>query len=216
MSLFDAPLHHNLHQASKQGKNYNLAAIFENSLVRVRPDLAVTVLDNHDTQPLQALEAPVEAWFKPLGYALILLREQGYPCVFYPDIYGAHYTDKGGDGNDHEIFLEKVKSIGELLRARNEYAYGLQRDYLDHPNCIGWTREGVDEFSNSGCAVLMSNGDEGYKEMEMGKKHSGKTFVDLLNNHPARIEINEEGWGKFFAAPGSVSVWVDQNASLSA
>jgi alpha-amylase len=214
MCLFDAPLHQNFHLASKQGKDYNLAAVFENSLVNVRPDLAVTVVDNHDTQPLQALEAPVESWFKPLGYALILLREQGYPCVFYPDIYGAHYIDKGGDGIDHEIFLEKTKHIEELLKARKEFAYGLQRDYLNHPNCIGWTREGSDEFSNSGCAVLMSNGEECFKEMEIGKKHRNKTFIDLLNNHPARIEINEEGWGKFFAAPGSVSVWIDSNAAI--
>jgi hypothetical protein len=36
------------------------------------------------TPSLQALEAPVEAWFKPLAYALILLRENGVPSVFYP------------------------------------------------------------------------------------------------------------------------------------
>ncbi len=208
MSLFDAPLHNNFFEASRQGRNYDLSRVFDNTLVSVRPDLAVTVMDNHDTQPLQALEAPVESWFKPLGYALILLREKGYPCVFYPDIFGAHYTDKGKDGNDHEIFLEKTKNIEEFLRARNEYAYGLQRDYLDHPNCIGWTREGVDEYLHSGCAILMSNGDEGYKWMEMGKRHSGKTFKDLLNNHDGRTEINADGWGKFFCAPGSVSVWI--------
>ncbi len=212
MSLFDAPLHHNFHHASKQGKEYNLAAIFENSLVAVRPELAVTVIDNHDTQPLQALEAPVESWFKPLAYALILLREHGYPCVFYPDIYGAHYTDRGPDGNDQEVFLEKTKNIEELLRARKDFAYGIQRDYLDHPNCIGWTREGVEEFPESGCAVLLSNGDEGFKSMEVGKKHSGKTFRDLLNNHPAKVQVNKDGWATFYAAPGSVSVWVE-NAS---
>ncbi len=167
------------------------------------------MIDNHDTQPLQSLEAPVETWFKPLAYALILLREQGYPCVFYPDIYGTHYTDKGRDGEDHEIFLEKTKNIEDLLKARKVYAYGLQREYLDHPNCIGWTREGTDEFPNSGCAILMSNGEEGYKQMEIGKKHSGKIFTDLLNNHAAQVDISEDGWGKFYTSPGSVSVWID-------
>ena len=62
-------------------------------------------MDNHDTQPLQALESPVEAWFKPLAYALILLRAEGYPCIFYPDYYGASYKDKGKDGNEYEIHL---------------------------------------------------------------------------------------------------------------
>jgi alpha-amylase len=46
--------------------------------------------------------------------------------------------------------------------------------------------------------------------MEIGKRYSGKTFFDLLNKHEARVQINEEGWGEFFAPAGSVSVWVPQ------
>ncbi|MBA4167343.1 MAG: alpha-amylase, partial [Chitinophagaceae bacterium] len=153
MSLFDAALHHNFYQASQSGKDYDMSTILNNSLLQDNPALAVTVVDNHDTQPLQSLEAPVEAWFKPLAYAIILLRDQGYPCLFYPDLYGAHYTDKGRDGNDHEIFLDKCDGIEKLLSARKEFAYGPQRDYFDHDNCIGWTREGTDENQGSGCAV---------------------------------------------------------------
>ncbi len=54
----------------------------------------MTLVTNHDTQPLQALEAPVEPWFKPLAYALILLRENGVPSVF-ADLFGASYEDTG-------------------------------------------------------------------------------------------------------------------------
>ncbi|MEO5594117.1 MAG: alpha-amylase [Chitinophagaceae bacterium] len=210
MSLFDAPLHHNFHNASNAGKDYDLRTIFDNSLVSSNPALAVTVVDNHDTQPLQALEAPVEKWFKPLAYALILLREGGYPCLFYPDLYGAHYTDKGKDGNDHEIFLDKCENIDKLLIARKDYAFGMQRDYFDHGNCIGWTREGIDENEGSGCAVLLSNGDEGFKSMEIGKRFSGKTFVDFLEKYPGDVVINEEGWGEFHVGAGSVSIWVEK------
>ncbi len=208
MSLFDAPLHHNLYAASLGGKSYNLAEIFKDTLVSAKPLLAVTVVDNHDTQPLQSLEAPVEKWFKPLAYALILLREGGYPCVFYPDLYGAHYTDKGKDGNDHEIFLDVCENLDKLLIARQQYAYGLQRDYFDHANCVGWTREGLDENENSGCAVLLSNGDEGFKYMEVGSKFAGKVFKDFLEKHPAEVTINKDGWGEFHVTPGSVSVWI--------
>ncbi|MBS1567012.1 MAG: alpha-amylase, partial [Bacteroidetes bacterium] len=197
MTLFDAPLHKNFHEASKAGKEYDLSKIFENTLVAVNPALAVTVVDNHDTQPLQSLEAPVEKWFKPLAYSLILLREAGYPCIFYPDMYGAHYVDKGPDGNDHEIFLDVCPHLDQLLCARKTFAYGQQRDYFDHANCVGWTREGTDEMGESGCAVLLSNGDEGFKNMEMGKRHAGKVFVDFLKNHPAEVTINEDGWGEF-------------------
>jgi alpha-amylase len=208
LSLFDASLHQNFHEASTKGKEYDLATIFKDSLVEVRPDLAVTVVDNHDTQPLQALEAPVEAWFKPLAYALILLREGGYPCVFYPDLYGAHYVDKGQDGSDQEIFLETCENLDKLLAARNRFAYGVQRDYFDHANCIGWTRESDEEHSDGGCAVLLSNGGEGFKNMEIGKRHAGKIFTDYLQKHPAEVTINEDGWGEFHVSPGSVSVWL--------
>ncbi|MDR3711896.1 MAG: alpha-amylase [Puia sp.] len=207
-SLFDSSLHHNFFEASNKGKDYDLSAILSNSLVQANPSVAVTVIDNHDTQPLESLEAPVEAWFKPLAYALILLREGGYPCVFYPDLYGAHYRGKGKDGSDQEIFLDKCENLDKLLAARDRFVYGQQRDYFDHPNCVGWTLEGGEDRAGSGCAVLLSNGEEGFKDMEIGKRHAGKVFRDYLQRHPAEVTVNAEGWGTFHVSPGSVSVWV--------
>ena len=208
MSLFDSSLHHNLHHASKGGNDFDMRTIFDDTLVQAMPTKAVTVTDNHDTQPLQALEAPLENWFKPLAYALILLRVDGYPAVFYPDLYGANYKDKGQDGNDYEIWLPKVEELEKLLLARRDFAYGPQRDYFDHSNCIGWTREGDDD--HSGCAILMTNSDDGFKEMQVGKRYAGKTFIDFLENHPAEVQINEEGCGQFEVNAGSVSVWVEK------
>ena len=94
MSLFDAPLQNNFASASKSSGNYDMRNIMNNTLMKNDPTKAVTLVDNHDTQPLQALENPVDYWFKPLAYSFILLREEGYPSVFYPDLYGATYTDK--------------------------------------------------------------------------------------------------------------------------
>jgi alpha-amylase len=208
MSLFDSSLHHNLHEASKCGKDYDLTTIFNDTLVSAKPFLAVTVVDNHDTQPLQSLEAPVEPWFKPLAYALVLLREHGYPCIFYPDVYGAKYIDKDGEGNDQEIYLPGVENIDKLISARDRFAYGQQRDYFDHPNCIGWTREGDEEHAGSGCAVVLSNSEEGSKHMEIGKQFAGKKFKDYYGKHDAEIVIDEEGWADFLCPAGCVSVWV--------
>jgi alpha-amylase len=104
--------------------------------------------------------------------------------------------------------LEKVEELEQLLQARCDHAFGPQRDYFDHPNCIGWTREG--DGDHSGCAVLISNGDDGFKNMEMGNRYAGKKFIDLLGKNPAEVEINVEGWGNFFAPAGSVSVWVEK------
>jgi len=208
MSLFDASLHHNLVAASNRGKDYDMRTIFNDTLIGVRPELSVTVVGNHDTQPLQALEAPVEHWFKPLAYALILLREKGYPCVFYTDIYGATYTDKGHDGQEYEIFLPGCEYIDKLMQARKDFAYGVQRDYFDHGNCIGWTREGDADHPGSGLAVLLSNGDKGSKKMEIGKEHAGKVFRDYLGKQQTPVTIDENGWGEFQVDAGSVSIWI--------
>ncbi len=207
MTLFDSALHHNFHIASKSGQDYDLRTIFDDTLVKVMPDKAVTLTDNHDTQPLQSLEAPVEPWFKPLAYAMILLRQEGYPCIFYPDLFGVSYVDKGQDGNDYEIFLNKVECIEEMIHARKQHAYGMQRDYFDHGNCVGWTREGDEE--HTGCAVVLSNGDEGSKSMEIGQRYAGKTFKDMLNKRQEEVLINEEGWGEFLCPAGNVSIWVE-------
>lgn len=207
ISLFDSPLQHNLHTASKSGSNFDLRKIFDETLVSQRPELAVTVVDNHDTQPLQAIDAPVEPWFKPLAYALLLLRKDGYPCVFYPDLFGASYWDKGEDGQDYEIFLNRVEELENLLYARKDFAYGMQRDYFDSANVLGWTREGDED--HSGCAVVLSNGDGGSISMEIGARYAGRSFKDFLGKIPDEIWVNDAGWAEFHCAPGSVSVWTE-------
>ena len=209
--LFDAPLHNNFHVASTKGKAYDLRQIFDNTLVRHQPTLAVTFVENHDSQPLQSLESVVENWFKPLAYALILLREAGYPCVFYGDYYGAKYQDRGRDGHEYEIVLESHRSIiDRLLQARREYAYGKQYDYFDHPNTVGWTRLGTPEHPSS-MAVVMGNGDAGTKWMETGKPNT--TYTDITGAITMSVITNQDGWGDFCCKGGSVSVWVPQSQS---
>ncbi len=206
MSLFDSSLHHNMRKASLAGSDYDLRTIFNETLVHTHPQLAVTVVDNHDTQPLQSLEAPIEEWFKPIAYALILLRQDGYPCIFYPDLFGAHYWGYGKDGNEYEIFLNRVDGIEALIIARKEYAYGTQRDYFEDANCLGWTRDGDGE--HRGCAVLLSNKDSYEKPMEVGAHYAGQEFHDFLGRFEHRVTIDENGWGNFSCPAGNVSVWV--------
>ena len=88
MRLFDVPLHYQFVKAATSNAQFDMAQILSNTLVQTEPDAAVTFVDNHDTQPSQALASWVPAWFKPLAYALILLRKEGIPCVFYGDLVG--------------------------------------------------------------------------------------------------------------------------------
>lgn len=208
LNLFDVALHYNFHRASKSGGYYDMRSILDNTLMKHLPLFAVTFVDNHDTQPLQALESVVESWFKPLAYAIILLRAEGYPCVFYPDYYGAHYRDKGRDGNEYEIWLDSHKwIIDRLLIARNNFAHGAQYDYFDHHDVIGWTRLGSAEHPQA-MAVIMSDGPGGSKWMEVGKPKS--IFSDITEGIKEPIYTNEHGWGEFRCNGGSVSVWVEQ------
>jgi alpha-amylase len=206
MAVFDVPLHYSFHCAGRAGRGFDMRRILEGSVMQARPTHAVTFVENHDSQPLQALESVVEPWFKPLAYALILLRQEGYPCLFYADYYGAEYSDYGRDGNQYRIVMPSHRFLlDRFLEARRNYAYGAQYDYLDHPATIGWTRLG-DEHHPGGLAVLMSNGDDGYKWMEVGRPEA--VYYDATGHIGETVVTNGQGWGEFRCRGGSVSVWV--------
>lgn len=208
MLLFDAPLHYNFHFASKAGSSYNMGSILNNTLVKENPLMAVTLVENHDSQPLQSLESVVEAWFKPLAYAIILLRKEGYPCVFEADYYGAHYKDKKKD-IEYEIWLDSHKWMIDLfLQLRNTHTFGVCNSYFDHFHCIGWTFEG--DGDNNSMAVLMTNYHADVKWMKTGKPNT--RYVDSTGHVPNFISTNEYGWAPFETAGGKVSVWVEQSS----
>jgi alpha-amylase len=205
ISCFDAPLHYNFFTASKEGRDYNLSEILKGSFLEKKPVFSVSFVENHDTQKLQALESAVQDWFKPLAYAIILLSEDAYPCVFYPDLFGAEYSDIKDD-EKIDVVMPKVEALPKLLKARQQFAYGEQVNYFDHPNCIAWFRKGNDE--HSGCVVIISNGDEGYKEIDLGKEHANSKYIDFLEQRNDEISTDENGKATFRVNGGSVSVWV--------
>ena len=198
MSLFDVPLRHKFEQISKfeqwTGRRYDMTQLFDHTLVKEDPNHAVTFVDNHDTEPGQPLYGWVDAWFKPLAYAVILLREKGTPCVFYGDLYGV--PAKG---------IGPVQELETLLMARKWFGWGWQNnEYINHESTIGWTREG-------GLAVLMSNGDNGYKRMHVGAHRAGQVYVDMLGKWHDEVVIDSEGFAEFHCVGHSVSVWVPKH-----
>ncbi len=196
ISLFDVPLHYNFEAASKN-ENYDLSKILEGTLVKENPSKAVTFVDNHDTQPGQSLQSFVERWFKPAAYSIILLRNEGYPCVFYGDFYGIPHDN-----------IEPLEELKTIMQLRKEKAYGMQHDYFDNPNYIGWTCEGENTHMKSGLAVVISNRFDGEKRMYIGSQHVGEKFIDALGNCEDEIIIDEEGYGNFKVKGKSVSIWV--------
>ena len=122
-------------------------------------------------------------------------------------MYGAEYTGHKGE-ESFNIHLAAVKELETLLRVRRDLAYGLQIDYLDHANVIGWVRQGIKEKNNSGCAVLISNGDNGFKEMDMGKQNANKVYYDVCGHVKEEVTTNENGHAVFLVNGESVSVWI--------
>ena len=198
VSLFDVPLHYNFYNASISDGNYDMRCIFDNTLIKNNPQNAITFVDNHDTEPGQALESYVMEWFKPLAYALILLRNEGTPCVFYGDYYGINSDENNSSRQILETFLN----------IRKNYCYGNQNDYFDNENIIGWTQEGDEKHLKSGLVVVMSNKDEGIKNMYIGKKNVGCMMYDATGNVKEIVTVDENGNADFKCNGRSVSVWL--------
>ncbi|KAJ3547539.1 hypothetical protein NM688_g5396 [Phlebia brevispora] len=205
LTFFDVPLHYNFRNASKAGSAYDLRTILDRTVVQLRPGDAVTFVDNHDTQIGQTLESWVNSKFKLQAYALILLRAQGHPCVFYGDLY------------PNDECYDKPVAIGlkVVIEARKKFAYGVQRDYFQERNCIGFIREGND--GHDGCAVLLSNADIDEDEesihtirMNVGNRYAGKRFHSFLKNAEL-IDIDPAGWGSFTCPHGRVQIWIPIN-----
>ena len=198
ISIFDVPLHYNLYRASVSNGEFNMSSIFEGTLVEQMPEKAVTFVDNHDTEPGQALESWILDWFKIHAYSLILLRKDGMPCVFYGDYYGI--PEKG--------VSPKNELLDNLLKVRKNYAYGEQRDYFNDKNVIGFVREGDDEHPNSGLAVVMTDKNGGFIQMNVGKRLANSVFYDCTGNLEETVYVDNEGNGIFYCKDGSCSVWI--------
>ena len=197
VDLFDVPLHYHMFQASQKGRDFDLSTLIEGTLVADHPDLAVTFVDNHDSQKNSSLESQVKDWFKPMAYGLILLMKEGYPCIFYGDYYGVK-----GKKSPHRLILDI------LLDARRRYAFGEQHNYFDHPNTVGFTRTGDTEHPGSGLALLISNGEDGHKTMAVGQHHRGEYWYEITGNRKEEVMIDEKGEGTFPVSGGKLAVWV--------
>lgn len=172
--------------------------IFDGTLTKELPKNAVTFVDNHDTQKGQALESEIQLWFKPLAYALIMLREAGVPCLFYGDYYGVR----------DEVSYSIKSKINPILLARKLYAYGEQEDYFDNEHIIGWVRKGDKEHKNSGLVVIMSDNAGGSKQINAGPNLANCVLTDITGNMKENVYVDKDGNGIFYCDGGSVSIWV--------
>ncbi|KAJ7364056.1 glycoside hydrolase family 13 protein [Mycena albidolilacea] len=200
-TFFDVPLHTNFHNASKNHSHYDLRDILNNTIVKEKPNDSVTFVDNHDTVIGQSLESWVDTNFKIQAYSLILLRQNGHPCVFYGDLYP----------NEECYNADTSRNLTLLIEARKKFAYGPCHDYFHDPKCIGFVRMG--DSIHPGCAVLLSNKEDATGtfthtvRMFLGREHTGTVFRSFMSPH-GRVNIDADGWGEFSCPANRVEVWV--------
>lgn len=199
MRLFDVPLHFRFRDAAERGRDYDLRTLLDDTLVARNPIVAVTFVDNHDSQPGQALASPIADWFKPIAYAFILLRGAGYPCVFYGDYYG----NDGARGEDQRLLSHRVV-IDAMLEARSKFLYGEERDYFESPTLVGWLVSGDSEHPGV-MAVVISTAEAASLRMATGR--GGLEFRDVTGAHKDIVRAGEDGHATFPAPAGGVSVW---------
>lgn len=190
MHLFDVPLHYSLFNASSSYDTYDMSRILDHTLVSSQNEYACPFVDNHDTQPGQALYSWVQGWFKLHAYSLILLRNFDNPCVFYGDLYGIEHDNIG-----------PVTHLSELVWIRSRILEDEIEDRFDDFHCIGWKVDGKHPI-----VVVMTNGLANGKEFVI-KNKSNIEFIDLVTKKT--IKLDENGRGKFDCFDGGCSIFIE-------
>ena len=194
ISMFDVPLQRRMVDASRKNNGFDMSAIFNNTLVKDQPSLAVTYCHSHDDEP------PVSGndkrgeyigdWFISQAYAIILLRDQGYPCV--SDV----------DTNRHSDMIRRYMLL------RQDCTYGDRFDKIDHCNTIGWSYPGSFGFDNS-MAVVLTNG--GYGKKWLPTQRANTRYFDFTESLRHTITTNADGWAEFECPDRNTSVWVEES-----
>jgi alpha-amylase len=226
ITVFDFPLFFQFNTAGKMGEAYDLGNLFKDNLTAEQPALSVTFVENHDYEFGRGWQCHVEAWFKPLAYAFILLRQRGFPCLFFPDYYGSTSIDK------HKGYLSGSNYLDLLLKLRKQFALGEELDYVEG-SIAGWTRLGFTEGAKGCMAVVINIAYNRVQSIRMNTLRKFKQFYHLATlkwteegylvargaysmygNKEAALWTDEEGWGEFVADGGSVSIWIEDGVGL--
>ena len=155
--------------------------------------MAVTFVDNHDSQPMQALESTVDDWFKPLAYALILLRRDGFPCVFQADYDGAAYTEQRWGEEPVDVEMTSFREFLDLcLALRRDLGDAEQVDCVRPPER---DRMGRARREDLVVVVLMSNGGDG-RQADRTPGCPGSAFTDVTGSVAGPHHHRRRGCGR--------------------
>ncbi|RZL14724.1 MAG: alpha-amylase [Hymenobacter sp.] len=190
-SLFDVPLHYTFKAMSDGNGSWDMRGLQFAGFTESNPTLAVSFVDNHDTdQSGGGLYSPVSN-FKQLAYAYILTRANGYPCVFYKDYYNY------GLGSQ----------LKTLMGIRKANAYGAAYEYtsVDDADYYAYSRAG--DGTHKGLMLVLNDGGSA-KTKGITSPFKNATLTDKTGNYAGTITTDGNGYGNFPVNGRSWSVWV--------
>lgn len=189
ISLFDVPLHYHLHDVACSSGQGDLRGLAMNTLSTCDPHHACTFVDNHDTQPGQALASWVMDWFRTSAYAWILLRRDEMPCVFEPDLTGS--------GDFHVVSL-----LSEMIWIRAHLLCDNIVDcFDDDPQKACWI-----SLCEHPVVVIMTIGDAKSSHLQFADL-AGMELVDLARPH-ITASVDDQGRFEVSCAAGCCSIYL--------
>ena len=189
-SLFDFPLHNLFKNMSDGNGSWDMQGLKFAGFTEADGAHSVSFVDNHDTD--QSNSSPIVN-LKMLAYAYILLRDKGYPCVFYKDYYNYNL---GGQ-------------IKTLMAIRQANAYGASYEYgsADDADYYAYSRAG--DSTHKGLLLLLNDSGASKSKTITSPWKSAK-LVDKTGNYPGTITTDANGSASFPVQARSWSVWVVQ------
>lgn len=189
--LFDVPLHYRFHEMSEGNGSFDMRKLKFAGFAEKHGKLAVTFVDNHDTDaPTGVLRSPVTT-FKMLAYAYMLLRHKGHPTVFYRDYHEYGHGD----------------AIRKLLAIRKASAGGpaLEYDETDE-NVYVFSRQG--DAEHTGLMLVLNDGAATQRPLRTPFVEA--TLTDATGQEAAKVKTDAAGKGLFPVAGRSYAVWVPE------
>ena len=194
IKLFDFPLREQF-GLLRDGR-LNMNSLGSAGLVNKRTDHAVTFIDNHDTFRDGLASTPISKR-KCQAYAYILTRAEGYPVVFWRDLY------------NNGLYDEMVK----IIQARKDFAYGPGYEgELNDPKVYAYVRAGLVEVEGSGLVLMLSSGESQQTiEKRVNARKPNTVYYDFTGNIKQEVQTDHEGYGIFKvrdSAEQGWSIWV--------
>gem|GEM_PF-39662 len=182
-SLFDFPLHKVFADTLNPNGPGDLRALRFAGFTEVNGPLSVSFVDNHDTDG----SFPVIQQ-KMLAYAYMLLRANGYPCVFYKDYYEYGLGDQ----------------IKQLMQIRRDHAYGPAWEHEEtDADVYIYSRAGNPQ--HVGLVLVLCDQDAPPKQVRT--PFGASRLQDLTGNQSGEVVTDQLGNGTFPVKAHSYSAW---------